>query len=203
MKWGNSKSLGCAALICCATLIYCFSAQAEDGTSLMLEVTPAEGGYLNIAQGVHTFDIYAEVALKATPKPGYQFVCWLGSVSESSHSSTSVFLDSPKMVIAVFERSKFETLETDDALQVMNGGGGLVRSGGASDTSLEQAEGGRRPPEFRRPKPNTPNEDVPVPEDNGDPPVPVPEPATMTLLFTGLLMLANRRRKGVNITGKM
>ena len=139
----------------------------------MLEVTPAEGGYLNIAQGVHAFDMYAEVALKATPKPGYQFVCWLGSVSESSHSSTSVFLDSPKMVIAVFERSKFETLETDDALQVMNGGGGLVRSGGLSNTSLEQAGGGRQPSEFRRPRPNTPDEDVPTPDDNGGAPVPM------------------------------
>ena len=114
MKRGNSKSLACAALICCATLISCSSVQAEDGTSLMLEVTPAEGGYLNIAQGVHAFDMYAEVALKATPKPGYQFVCWLGSVSESSHSSTSVFLDSPKMIIAVFERSKFEAAGLED-----------------------------------------------------------------------------------------
>ena len=167
----------------------------------MLEMTPAEGGYLNIKQGVHTFDMYAEVALKATPKPGYQFVCWLGTVSESSHSSTSVFLDSPKMVIAVFERTKFEMVGIEEAGggsdSVSNDSGsssGRIRSPGEADTSLEEAGGAKRPstPEGPHIPHNVP---VPGPE--------VPEPATITLLFTGFLMLANRRGKSVNLTDKM
>jgi hypothetical protein len=205
MKCGNLKSLSCAAVFCCATLLFCFSAQVsgqEDGTSLMLEMTPAEGGYLNIAQGVHTFDMYAEVTLKAIPKPGYQFVCWLGSVSDTATSSTTVFLDSPKMVIAVFERSKFDTVELEDDYIFSGDGGGLVRSGGASDTSLEMAVSGTPQDEFNGP--HIPHK-VPVPEDNGetDPPVPVPEPATITLLFAGFLILTNRRKNGVNLTDKM
>jgi len=193
MKKGNSKSLGCAAFICCATLLFYFSAQAsgqEDGTALMLEITPPEGGYLNIVPGVHTYDRFAEVTLTATPKPGYQFVYWLGNVTDATTGTTIVLLDSPKIVIAVFERSKFEMVGQDDYMVVGEGSGGLVRSGGLSDTSLEQADGGRQQPEFHPPKHN---EDVPVP---------VPEPATVTLFSAGFLMLAKSRRNGANITDK-
>jgi hypothetical protein len=200
MKQSNSKSWSCAMVVCCATLLFYFSAQAsgqEDGTSLMLEMTPPEGGYLNIASGVHTFDRYAEIALKATPKAGYQFVCWIGSVAETSNGSTSVFLDSPKMIIAVFERSKFETMgsEGDEIVGGLGDHAQLVRGGGEPDTSLEQAVSEQQPPEIRRP--HIPH-NVPVPDENK----PVPEPATITLLFTGLLMLASRRNKGVNIMDK-
>ncbi len=165
----------------------------------MLEISPSQGGYLNIAAGVHTYDKFAEVTLIATPKPGYQFVYWLGSVSESTHSSTSVFLDSPKMVIAVFERTVFEMVGVaeggggSDSVGTSTSsdsgsGGGLVRSGdrGASDSSLEQAEGGPK-------RSSTPHEHIPAP---------VPEPATVTLFFAGFLMLSNYRRKGANITEK-
>jgi hypothetical protein len=195
MKHVNLKSLSCVAFVWSATLLLYFPAQIsaqENGTSLMLEASPAEGGYLNIKPGVHIFDMYAEVALKATPKPGYQFVCWLGSVSESSASSTSVTLDSPKIVIAVFERTQFEMTETEvegGGSDSESGGGNdaLVRGGGQFDTSLEQALTGSAQEVPRRP--HAPH-NVPVPGPE------VPEPATMTLFFTGFLMLVNRRRKG-------
>jgi hypothetical protein len=199
MKRYNSKSGHCAAAACCAILLLCLAVPAyceEDKTALMLEVSPSEGGYLNIATGVHTYDRFAEVTLIATPKPGYQFVYWLGSVSESTHSSTSVFLDSPKMVIAVFERTVFEMVGVGEdgggsdsvgtsTSSDSGGGGGLVQSGGASDSSLEQAEGAKRS--------SSPHEHIPVP---------VPEPATVALFFAGFLMLSNYRRKGVNTTEK-
>jgi hypothetical protein len=199
MKHVNLKSLSCVAFVLCATLLLYFPIQIsaqENGTSLMLETSPAEGGYLNIKPGVHTFDMYAEVALKATPKPGYQFVCWLGSVNESSASSTSIMLDSPKMVIAVFERTQFEMTGNDDVggggsdsvtSSSSDNGGFLVRSAGESDTSLEQAVTGST--QEQPSGPHIPH-NVPVPGPE------VPEPATMTLLFTGFLMLVNRRRKG-------
>jgi hypothetical protein len=201
-KHANSKSGYCAAAACCAILLLCLAVPAyceQDGTALMLEITPSQGGYLNIKPGVHTYDRFAEVTLTATPKPGYQFVYWMGNVTDATTGTTTVFLDSPKMVIAVFERSKFDLVEYEEEPQVSTGGGGLVQSGGASDTSLDQAIYRTRQPKF-----NQPNGDVPVPEDNGesDPPVPVPEPATVALFCAGLLMLSNYRRKGKNTTEK-
>lgn len=197
----NSKSGHCAAAACCAILLLCLTVPAyceQDGTALMLEITPSQGGYLNIAPGVHTYDMFAEVTLTATPKPGYQFVYWLGSVADATTGTTTVFLDSPKIVIAVFERSKFEMVGLEGDYMISGeGGGGLVAGGGEFDTSLEQAGGAKRPLPYHPPKPN---EDVPVPEKA--PPVPVPEPATVALFCAGLLMLANYRRKGANTTGK-
>jgi hypothetical protein len=217
IKRVNSKSGHCAAAACCAILLLCLTVPAyceQDSTALMLEVTPSQGGYLNIAPGVHSYDRFAEVTLTATPKPGYQFVYWLGNVTDATTGTTTVLLDSPKIVIAVFERSKFEMVGLEnDYVSGGEGGGGLVRSGGLSDTSLEQAIGRSRQQNFHPPKkPNNnipedvtndiPN-DVPVPDNGkGDIPVPVPEPATITLLFTGFLVLAKRRRNGANTTEK-
>ena len=200
MKRDNSKSGHCAAVVCCAILLLCLAVPAyceEDGTALMLEISPSEGGYLNIAPGVHIYGKFAEVTLTATPKPGYQFVYWLGSVSESTHSSTSVFLDSPKMVIAVFERTEFEMVgigeeggggvsESMSTSSDSGSGGGLVQSGGASDSSLQADGGGPSPKQSSAPHGVHP----------------VPEPATVTLFFAGFLMLSNYRRKGANITEK-
>jgi hypothetical protein len=201
IKRVNSKSGHCAAAVCCAILLLCLTVPAyceQDGTALMLEITPSQGGYLNIAPGVHTYDRFAEVTLTATPKPGYQFVYWLGNVTDATTGTTTVFLDSPKIVIAVFERSKFDLVELEEGPQGSAGGGGLVRSGGLSDTSLERAVSGR-PTEFHPHKPNQDvPEDVPVPENA--PPVPVPEPATVILFCAGLLMFSNYRRKDANTT---
>jgi hypothetical protein len=204
MKRKNSKTADCAAVVCCTILLLFFVAPAfcdETNTALMLEMTPSESGYLNIVPGVHSFDRFAQVALTATPKPGYQFVCWLGNVANTTTGSTSVFLDSPKMVIAVFERSKFETPGLENDYVTSGGGGGMVRSPGEGDTSLEQADGAKRPLKPHYPPP--PNNDVPVPENSDNPPVPgddnnnppVPEPATITLFLTGFIMLVNRRSK--------
>ncbi len=202
----NSKSGHCAAAACCAILLLCLAVPAyceEDSTALMLEITPSQGGYLNIAPGVHTYDRFAEVTLTATPKPGYQFVYWLGNVTDATTGTTTVFLDSPKIVIAVFERSKFDLVEFEEGPQGSAGGGGLVRSGSDYAAGLEQAIGRNRQQESHPPQPPKPNEDVPVPEEGeGDIPVPVPEPATITLLFTGFLMFSNHRRKGANTTEK-
>ena len=165
----------------------------------MVEMSPAEGGHLNIPTGVHSYDMYADITLKATPKPGYQFVCWLGSVSNSVTDSTTVFLNSPKMIIAVFERTEFSTPgdEATGGYTMAGGsdsGGGVVRSEGLSDSSVEEAEVKIKQTSPYYYKPST----TPEP-----PPVPTPEPATVTLFFTGFLMLVNRRKNGVNLIDKI
>ncbi len=197
----SARSVNCATAVCCAILLLLLAGPAfcdENATALMLEMSPSEGGYLNIVPGVHNFDMYAEVALKATPKPGYQFVCWLGNVTDTTSGATSVVLDSPKIVIAVFERTKFEIAEGDGAGSYVStggegGGGGLVGSGGLPDSSLEQATSAVQPTQPRGPH---------IPGNIPVPPKQVPEPATIMLLSAGFLMLANRRKKGINLIDK-
>jgi hypothetical protein len=199
MKHVNLKSLSCAAFVCCATFLFCFSAQAsgqEDGTSLMLDVSPPQGGSLNIVPGVYSYDRFAVVTLVATPKPGYQFVYWMGNVTNAATGTTMVFLDSPKLVIAVFARNKFETIGPDGLYGGMIGGGsdgsggGLTRSGSEYAAPLEQAIGAKRQGSRH------------LPGHNDDIPVPVPEPVSAALFFAGFLMLAKSRHNGANITEK-
>ena len=184
---------------CCAVLLPGFAPAAychDNSTALLLQMTPEEGGSLNISSGVHVYDKDAEVTLTATPKPGFQFVCWQGNVVDAVSNSTLVFLDSPKIVIAVFERSKFDLVEMEEGPQGSEGAGRLIRSGGDISAGLESATGGRRPPSFHWPRPKI-NDDVPVPPegDNNDTPTPVPEPATITFVLAGLLALTRCRRR--------
>lgn len=188
-----------AMAFCCAVLLAGFAPTAycqDNGAALLLQMTPEEGGSLNISTGVHIYDKDAEVTLTATPKPGFQFVCWQGSVVDAASSSTLVFLDSPKIIIAVFERSKFDLVELEEGPQGSLGSGRLIRSRGETYTGLEGAGGGRRPSRFHRPTFDT-NEDVPVPEegDNNDIPVPTPEPSTLVLLGTADIWIFTRKKR--------
>jgi len=171
----------------------------DDSAALMLEVSPVEGGSVNLSPGVHTFDRDSEVTLNATPKAGFQFVCWLGNVTNARNSSTSVFLDTPKIIIAVFERSKFDEVEVEQPPDLSAGGGGLRRSPGESGSRLSGA-GGRRPPGG----PSRPRQDVPVPDEDDtgeDPPAPIPEPASIAFMLAGALAIVKRSRRK-NITNK-
>jgi len=192
---------GFATVAGCIILLFCLAGPGygdNDSSALMLDISPVNGGRVNLSSGVHTFDRDAEVTLIAVPNPGYQFVYWLGNVSNATTSTTSVYLDSPKIVIAVFERSKFELLELEEGFLGSLGSGGLVASGGDYGAGLEQAIGAKRPPHWHYPKPKPPEEEnPPVPPDEGEepPPVPVPEPATISLIFAGMLLLANYRHR--------
>lgn len=215
MDHSHSKSFCYLTAIYCTVVmlyiagpVYC----QDDGTALMLEIAPVEGGSLNLEQGVHHYEVYSEVSLVATPNPGYQFVYWIGDVIDATASSTVVHLDSPKIVIAVFERSKFAFEELEERPQSSRGSGGLIPS--AADYSRRDISpaSGRRSRRFHRPKPPEIDDDVPVPEGDenipvpeevDNPPVPVPEPATVTFMLTGLFVLAKRRRKRTGMTRRL
>jgi len=195
------KSYSCVVASALAILLVCLAGPGyceDDGTVLLLELSPVEGGSVNIAPGVHYYDRDSEVKLVAVPRPGYQFVYWVGNVNEATANATSVYLDSPKIVIAVFERSRFEPVDLEEGLSTSGGGGGLYRSPSAYSGPLGGAGGGKRQ-SFRKSRPEPPEEipdDVPVPENTVDFPTPVPEPATIAFIFSGLFMLAGRRQKG-------
>ena len=202
MKYHLSKVHVTAA--CCLTILLAgLSGQAcadAGNTALLVRVIPDDGGTLNISTGLHMYDRDAEVTLKAAPRPGYQFVCWQGAVSEAASSSTLVFLDTPKIVIAVFERSKFDLMEmAEEEAQPSVGGGGLHPSAGDISAPLEQAIGGRRPHQWHWPRPD--DFELPVPDDEGqgDLGVPpggdVPEPSTITFIITGMFLLTKYRNR--------
>jgi hypothetical protein len=199
---------GCLILLLCLSS---FAYSQDDSAALMLQVSPVDGGSVNLSTGVHIYDRDSQVALTATPKTGYQFVCWLGNVTDARASSTSVFLDTPKIIIAVFERSKFAFVEYEAESGTSTGGGGLFRSQVEQGTDASGA-GGLRPSKhhYNRPRtpippvpetsqdvpiPETPPGDVPVPGDNEEnPPVPIPEPATVAFLLLGMLAMIKRPR---------
>jgi hypothetical protein len=162
---------------------------------LLLEQTPVEGGVITPEAGVHRFGLNTTVTLTAVPNPGYQFVYWLGDVSDATANRTTVYLDAPKIVIAVFERAEFDLLEPSE-MSTSGLGGPVVPSRVPSGPGGFGAPGARRPPSFRRPRPPEPPEqpDFPVPGDSDDFPVPVPEPATAALLALGGLSAIIRRR---------
>ncbi len=173
--------------ILCALLepAYC----ETDGTALLLQQTPPQGGTITPDVGVHHFDLNTDVTLTAVPRPGYQFVYWLGDVSDPTANRTVVYLDAPKIVIAIFERAEYKFLDVQERAQSAPGGGLFA---GAADYARHGFFGGGG----RRPNGPRPPDQEPQPEpDDDDFPVPIPEPATVCLLGLGGLILLRRKRR--------
>jgi hypothetical protein len=192
------------ALMQLALIVIVLSLQASgfaDTVSLLLQQTPPNGGEINPGVGVHDLLTDSYMTLTAVAKPGYQFVYWLGDVSDPTSNSTVVSGDSSKIVIAVFERVEYEHLVAAETINSA-GGGGLRRS--AADYSRQGGGGGagRKRPKYRYP--SYESDPFPVPENNDlisdEFPVPesIPEPATGAIFTLGLLMVTRIRRKKAN-----
>jgi len=196
LVWYRRAVLAAIAIVTCLpALAYC----QTDGIALLLQQTPAQGGTVTPEIGVHHFQIYTDVTLTAIPKQGYQFVYWLGDVSEPTVNRTNVYLDGPKIVIAVFERAEYEYIDTEEQPQCSLGSGGLypsaadyARTGGGGGGGRRLSRPGRAG-EPEQEKPEEPEEnDFPVPEQEEQEydfpvPEPIPEPATALLLVIGSL----------------
>ncbi len=149
--------------------------------TLLVQQTPNEGGAVTPVAGVYTFEAESEVTLTATPSPGYEFIYWLGDVSDHEANSTVVLLDKPKIVVAVFEQAP-NGLEVSG---VPGGGGGGMTTASSSGIiqpgSLSSTTGAK-------PKGTVYSTDA------ENPPV-IPEPATGVLLTLGSLFAFTKRRR--------
>ena len=170
----------------------------EQGYALMVQKTPSDGGIATPAAGVHDIGYGEVVILTAIPKAGYRFVYWLGSVSNPTTPETTVLVDSPVIVVAVFERYVVE-LVTEETQVVY----GLGRSGGGTHAGTgfrpRNEGGGGRPRQERTYEPREEDEipvyDFPVPDSNDNPDEPIPEPGTILLFgFGGTAILAGMRK---------
>ena len=199
MVKNNLRNSGFQKLIFLAMLAVFSCGQAEqaycetDQPVLLLQQIPANGGTITPDTGVHHLELNTSVTLMATPKPGYQFVYWLGDVSDPTLNRTTAYLNAPKIIVAIFERAEYELEGMVEAGQGIPGGfrGGMRAS--ARDYSRQgYSGGGARRPSIRRVSPPPPEPPLPPPEV----PVPVPEPATVVLLAVGsFLAIAGRRTK--------
>lgn len=182
-------AIGLAVVLIATGLLEPAHGQAGE-IALVLQRTPSQGGKITPGPGVHHFSPNAEVTLTAIPSLGYQFVCWLGDVGDPAAERTVTYLDRPKIIIAVFEQTKYGTPLTKGRTS----GGGLI--GSAADF------GGRGPSGAVGGSPGTAIAKhaeaealVPQPESPASS-APVPEPATGILLaLGGLFALARRGAK--------
>ena len=191
-------------LACTSDKGYCQYDQYEQerGYCLLVQASPVDTGFVTPEPGVHRFGLNETVVLKAIPKPGYRFLYWLGDVDNPTANETITNLDSPKIVIAVFEREEFSLLTPSILPQNGPGLGGAIASANRfTPKNFSTSPGPRwpRPPPFIWPD----QDEFPVPEDDEDDdededifPVPVPEPATIALFGLGAVTVLRRKRMG-------
>jgi hypothetical protein len=150
---------------------------------LCIEQSPAQAGRLTPDSGTHQFAPDAVVVLSAEPRPGYHFAYWLGDVADPKAQRTTVQVNSPKVVVAVFQTTRHDYPQE---VLIGGGGGGGKTVATAVDLSVPGwsiVSGGTKAQSAVVSKPNV----VPVPE-------PVPEPTTIALLGLGVVALRRRLR---------
>lgn len=172
-------------------------------TAILLRQSPTEGGTINLGEGVHYFEQYTEITLTAIPKSGWQFVCWLGEVSDATTPTTIAFIDTPKIIIAVFERVAYEFLVAEIGAKsspaqnlfrsardyARGGGGGAIRWSWPSypyptEPEVPESDEVPVPQEFPVPPPEPTTQEFPVP---------LPEPTTAVLLAIGSVCAFRKR----------
>lgn len=163
----------------------------ETGFALLLQSSPVNGGSIVPGNGVHRMQIGRSVPLTAVPQRGYRFLYWIGDVEQTDRirTRTTVRMDGPKLVIAVFERERFEDL-LDSGIVSGSATGGLHQS-----LNPLTGSGGVNP---ASPSPKYPSGSPtpPTPPESDDFPVPneIPEPTTILLLGMGVIT-ARRMQK--------
>lgn len=142
---------------------------AED-VAVLIGQSPPNGGEVAGGTGVRYYPSGSMIRLLAIPRPGFQFVYWLGDVVDPLLISTVVHIDGPKIIIAVYAK-----LPEDEPLESASPQIGVAA--GSAETGVRAAE----------PKPSPPH---PPP-----PPPPPAEPSTIFLFGLAAVILRRRYRR--------
>jgi hypothetical protein len=153
----------------CLTLAFCSGTFAQGNYAVLMQESPAGAGAIQPGIGIHTFGANETVTLNTVPKTGYHFAYWLGDVSDPSANRTTMSVDGPKIIIAVFVRDSYELPAPAPA--ICQGPEGLFPRYEGTGGGFSSSPG---------PKPPDP------------PHPPVPEPGTMILLSAGVLVLRKK-----------
>jgi len=170
------KKLLIVILICVFSQI-CFS---KDYCQIWVKTEPSFGGNVTPSVGVHDAELGQWLRLQATPKSGFKFSHWLGSVQSSESKNTSIFMDGTKIVYAIFERTDYSS--------TVGGSGGIPPV-----ITIDKIYHYYDPVMFRHYHYLRHKQEAR--------PTPVPEPITMAFLgIGGLLIITNRgKTKDVQI----
>lgn len=172
---------------------------AQGDYVLFVESADPSAGTVSPKPGeVHSFNPGKVVTLTATPANGYEFVYWLGAVSDTNKSSTTISMDGARYVMPIFERIEFESGPSVSTLLGGGGSGGLKSSSrfNYSAPSISEPYVGNSGGTVT---PFTPNPYIPVPGPEDDPDDPddpeVPEPISIALFGLGAAGIAMKRKK--------
>ena len=121
-----------------------YAAEPEDsGYALLVRQSPEDAGTVNPGSGVHRVVEGGTMQLVASPRPGFRFAYWLGDVADPGSMSTEVQLDSPKIVVAVYQPEEFAEMTSPRAeVSRTGGGGGGSNSGLIRSASMPSSGGG-------------------------------------------------------------
>ena len=202
MKNTLGKTLLCRLSLAALMLFGATVVKAESAYVLLPEAYPSQAGKIASGQS-GSIQAGQSVTITAQPSTGYEFVYWLGAVSDVSNPSTTVTMDGPQYVVAVFEKSEFDLPPA--ALGAGGGGGG----GQASGTGSQSVGGGYGVSPAYAYEPAdiivTPIGPI-IPGGNGELPIPggedggdggdnsVPEPMTIMFLGTGAVGMILKRK---------
>lgn len=143
---------------------------------LMIQRSPVEAGDVTPNTGAHRISANSIVTLTANAQPGYRFAYWLGDVSDPAAERTTILVDEPKVVIAVFQPQGQKRVEE----QIRTGGGGGGRDSVAMTATDLSSPGWS--PAGGAPKRDATIIPVIIP-------VVIPEPASIALLALGAVVL--------------
>jgi hypothetical protein len=161
--------------------------------ALLLRQTPL-GGKTIPAPGVYCFSPGSTLTLTAVAEPDFEFVYWLGEVSDPTSETTLVLLDKPKIVIAVFHPTRFEPSKVE--LPTIGGGFGVAPK---RRRFAGEAVG------YSTPHAGTELFAISVPHASyvrpAYEPQPIPEPATWVLIVLGATVILRRWRHALDAMG--